>query len=80
MAVGCSEAETFWTEFLRTLARRGLRGGKRRNTQCEGDRREWREALGRHEFLRKGLKRWQSTLDAPLRSIFAVGSASVTPR
>jgi putative transposase len=26
MAVGCSEAETFWTEFLRTLARRGLRG------------------------------------------------------
>ena len=28
MAVGCSEAETFWTEFLRTLARRGLRGIK----------------------------------------------------
>ena len=28
MAVGCSEAETFWTEFLRTLARRGLRGVK----------------------------------------------------
>jgi transposase-like protein len=24
IAVGCSEAETFWTEFLRTLARRGL--------------------------------------------------------
>jgi len=28
MAVGPSEAETFWTEFLRTLARRGLRGVK----------------------------------------------------
>jgi transposase-like protein len=28
MAVGCSEAETFWTEFLRSLARRGLRGIK----------------------------------------------------
>ncbi len=28
MAVGASEAETFWTEFLRTLARRGLRGVK----------------------------------------------------
>lgn len=26
MVVGCSEAETFWTDFLRTLARRGLRG------------------------------------------------------
>jgi putative transposase len=29
MAVGASEAETFWTEFLRSLARRGLRGVKR---------------------------------------------------
>ena len=28
MAVGASEAETFWTEFLRQLARRGLRGVK----------------------------------------------------
>ena len=28
MTVGCSEAETFWTEFLRSLARRGLRGVK----------------------------------------------------
>ena len=28
MAVGPSEAETFWTEFLRSLARRGLRGLK----------------------------------------------------
>jgi len=28
MAVGPSEAETFWTEFLRGLARRGLRGVK----------------------------------------------------
>jgi transposase-like protein len=28
MAVGCSEAETFWTEFLRTLIRRGPRGVK----------------------------------------------------
>ncbi len=26
MAVGASEVETFWTEFLRSLARRGLRG------------------------------------------------------
>lgn len=26
MAIGNSEAETFWTEFLRSLARRGLRG------------------------------------------------------
>jgi transposase-like protein len=28
MAVGASEAETFWTDFLRRLARRGLRGVK----------------------------------------------------
>jgi putative transposase len=28
MTVGNSEAETFWTEFLRSLARRGLRGVK----------------------------------------------------
>jgi putative transposase len=28
MTVGASEAETFWTEFLRPLARRGLRGVK----------------------------------------------------
>ena len=26
MAIGASEAETFWTEFLRGLTRRGLRG------------------------------------------------------
>jgi putative transposase len=28
MAIGASEAETFWTEFLRSRARRGLRGVK----------------------------------------------------
>jgi hypothetical protein len=28
MGIGPSEAETFWTEFLRKLARRGLRGVK----------------------------------------------------
>jgi len=28
MAIGASEAETFWTEFLRKLTRRGLRGVK----------------------------------------------------
>ena len=28
MTVGASEAETFWTAFLRTLTRRGLRGVK----------------------------------------------------
>ena len=28
MAVGASEAETFWTDFLRGLTRRGLRGVK----------------------------------------------------
>jgi putative transposase len=28
MAVGASEAETFWLDFLRSLARRGLRGVK----------------------------------------------------
>ncbi len=28
MATGASEAETFWTDFLRTLTRRGLRGVK----------------------------------------------------
>ena len=28
MAIGASEAETFWTEFPRSLARRGLRGVK----------------------------------------------------
>jgi len=29
IAIGASEAETFWIEFLRSLARRGLRGVKR---------------------------------------------------
>jgi putative transposase len=29
LTVGASEAETFWTAFLRTLARRGMRGVKR---------------------------------------------------
>ena len=28
MAIGHSEAEVFWTDFLRSLARRGLRGVK----------------------------------------------------
>src|SRR5579883_2440595 len=28
MAIGASEAETFWVDFLRSLARRGLRGVK----------------------------------------------------
>ena len=28
MKVGASEAEPFWTEFLRSLMRRGLRGVK----------------------------------------------------
>ncbi len=28
IAIGAAEAETFWTEFLRSLARRGLRGVK----------------------------------------------------
>ena len=28
MQVGASEAEPFWTDFLRTLTRRGLRGVK----------------------------------------------------
>jgi transposase-like protein len=28
MDIGLSEAETFWTEFLRKLRRRGLRGVK----------------------------------------------------
>src|SRR6266581_8606528 len=28
ISIGVSEAETFWTEFLRSLARRGLRGVK----------------------------------------------------
>jgi transposase-like protein len=28
MTIGCSEAEVFWTDFLRSLARRGLRGVK----------------------------------------------------
>jgi putative transposase len=28
LSIGASEAETFWTEFLRSLARRGLRGVK----------------------------------------------------
>ena len=28
MSIGASEAETFWVDFLRTLARRGLRGVK----------------------------------------------------
>jgi putative transposase len=28
MTIGCSEAEVFWTDFLRSLTRRGLRGVK----------------------------------------------------
>jgi hypothetical protein len=29
MAIGAFEAETFWTAFLRTLARRGLRAASK---------------------------------------------------
>ena len=43
MDIGCSEAETFWTEFLRKLRRRGLRGVKlvdlRRPRRHQGGRR-----------------------------------------
>jgi putative transposase len=31
MAIGHSEAEVFWTDFLRSLARRGLRGAARQS-------------------------------------------------
>jgi len=42
MAIGASEAETFWTAFLRTLARRGLRGVKLVISDAhEGSRRRW---------------------------------------
>jgi len=34
MAIGASEAETFWTEFLRSLARRGRRGVKLVISDC----------------------------------------------
>jgi transposase-like protein len=34
LAIGASEAETFWTEFLRKLARRGLRGVKLGDLGC----------------------------------------------
>ncbi len=44
MDIGPSEAETFWTEFLRKLARRGLRGVKlvdlRRPRRAQGRRRQ----------------------------------------
>jgi len=35
--IGPSEAETFWTEFLRKLARRGLRGVKLVDLGCHRD-------------------------------------------
>jgi len=34
LAIGASEAETFWTDFLRKLARRGLRGRQARHLGC----------------------------------------------
>ena len=34
MTIGASEAETFWTEFLRALTRRGLRGVKLVTSEC----------------------------------------------
>jgi transposase-like protein len=35
MAIGASEAETFWTEFLRSLTRRGLSGVKLVISDCQ---------------------------------------------
>ena len=37
MTIGNSEAEPFWTEFLRSLTRRGLRGVKLVISDASGD-------------------------------------------
>jgi transposase-like protein len=45
MAVGSSEAEPFWLDFLRTLARRGLRGVKLVVSDAHEGRKRGVEAL-----------------------------------
>ena len=63
MTTGHSEAEPFWVEFLRTLARRGLRGGQARRVgrpsraqgrHHQGARRHM-AALPRVHFMRNAL-------------------------
>ena len=46
VAIGASEAETFWTEFLRSLARRGLRGVQ---LVISDDHKGLKAAVKRHE-------------------------------
>jgi hypothetical protein len=49
MTVGASEAETFWTEFLRSLARRGVRGVKLAISDAhEGLKSRRRQGAARH--------------------------------
>lgn len=55
--VGPSEAETFWTDFLRSLARRGLRGVKLVISGAPDDRPKQRPApVVRRQNAARGLE------------------------
>ena len=59
MDIGPSEAETFWTAFLRKLARRGLRGVKLVVSAAHD---------GGQSHVRKGSQRYLATLPFPLHA------------
>ncbi len=93
LAIGTSEAETFWTDFLRKLARRGLRGVKLVVSDAhEGLKAAIARVLNsswqrcRVHFMRNALahagKQGRRVVSAPappwLRSMGAVGDTTTT--
>ena len=79
IAVGPSEAETFWTDFLRTLADRGLRGVK---LVIADDHKGWRAAARRvfnatHQRCRDPWMR-NALAHAPAKSRAAVAAIPKT--
>lgn len=86
VAVGPSEAEAFWTDFLRDLTRRGLRGVRLVVSDCHrGLRAAIHKILGatwqrcRVHFMRNALqrvtKKHQNVVAATLRTAFAQENA-----
>ena len=65
-----SEAETFWTEFLRKLARRGLRGVKLVISDARDELRDWARAREYWDRAIRYLKLARTASDPDVRSRF----------
>ena len=69
LAIGASEAETFWTDFLRKLARRGLRGVKLvAQDDAEAARAQWRQVA---DQLRPRVKKLAELMDEAESDVLA---------